>query len=290
MYDGTSRSEESGLGAVSRTAVHGRAEVGYGRRAGVTALCHLYQRDPLRVLFPTPARGEAPTAALVTTSGGLVAGDCLSVAVDAGPNTALTVIPQAAEKVYRSAGADCAIDVSLAAAEGAALEWLPQETILFEGARLRRETVVTVGAGARVLAGEMLVLGRIARGERMTRGLVRDSWEIRRDRHLVWADALHLDGDVGALTAAAAGLGGASAVGMAVYAGDDADAHLDTARSALAGDDGLCSAATVVNGVLVARFLADRPADLRTAYGRFWGAMRSAVFGRPEALPRLWHV
>ena len=82
----------------------GVAEIGFGRRDGVTRLTHLYQRDPLRVLFPTPDAGDPVLAAIVTTSGGLVAGDRLDIAVRLEPGTAAHVTASAAEKIYRSTG------------------------------------------------------------------------------------------------------------------------------------------------------------------------------------------
>ena len=132
----------------------------------------LFQHDPLRVLFPSPPPGELPTVALVTTSGGLVGGDELSVRVAAEAGAQVLVTAQAAEKIYRSAGADCRIEMTLQAGIGSWLEWLPQETIIFDGARFRRRTRIEATASARVLAGEFLVFGRSAMGEQVTRGLI----------------------------------------------------------------------------------------------------------------------
>ena len=248
--------------------VHGVAEVGFVDKSGETRLDHLYQHDPLRVLFPTPPAGDLPNAVLVTTSGGLVGGDWLDISVSAGPDTAAMATAQAAEKVYWSAGKDSLINVRLSVGRGGRLEWLPQETILFDGARLRRQTTINLDPGARILAGEILVFGRIASGERLSRGLVREAWSVRRDDRLIWADALHLDGDLKDIFADPACFGGATAQATAVYVDDDPAAYLDLARSLLdEEDDGLRSAATVVNGVLVTRWLGHDPARLRRAFG-----------------------
>ncbi|MDA1089917.1 MAG: urease accessory protein UreD [Proteobacteria bacterium] len=243
------------------------------------------------MLFPTPAPGEPPCAVLVTTSGGLVGGDHLNVSVSAGPDTTAMAMAQAAEKVYRSAGEDSHINVRLSVGENAWLEWLPQETILFDGARLRRQTTIELAPGARILAGEILVFGRIASGERLTRGLVREAWSVRRQGRLIWADALHLEENMEAIFAAPACFDGATAQATAVYAGDDAPACLDLARSLLGdGEDELRAAATVVNGVLVARWLDRDPARLRRAFGEFWARFRHAVGDLPATLPRLWTI
>lgn len=275
----------------SGSGVRGKADVVFACRQGRTALASLFQHDPLRVLFPTPPLGELTGAVLVTTSGGLVGGDEIAVRIAAGDGTAVLASPQAAEKVYRSAGADCRIDMRLEAGPDAWLEWLPQETIVFDGARLRRRTVIEAAPGARVLAGEMLALGRAAMGERLSAGLLRDSWEVRKDGRLRWADMLHLDKGVAGVLAHPAGLGGAVACATAVYVADDAGARLNAARALLEdAADGVLNAATVVNGVLVARWIAREGAALRRAYGSFWAGFRREVAELPARLPRLWYI
>ena len=139
---------------------NGTAEIGFGCREGITRLTHLYQRDPLRVLFPTPAAGDPLLAVLVTTSGGLVAGDRLDIGVRLAENAVAHVTASAAEKVYRSLGPTTRIRQSLSVAAGAALEFRPLETIMFDGARLWRETTIELEPGAGFLGGEIVVLGR----------------------------------------------------------------------------------------------------------------------------------
>ncbi len=272
-------------------STHGVAEVSFADHGGRTRLDHLYHRDPARILFPAPAAGDITGAAVVTTSGGLVGGDRLEVRAVTGRNARALVMAQAAEKVYRSLGDDSEVRISLDAAEGSWLEWLPQETILFDGSRLDRKTVVTVSPGARVLAGDILVFGRIARGETLTHGTIRDAWEVRRGERLVWADTLHVDGDIESALVDPARFDGATAYATAVYAADDPAAHLDTARALLAreGDD-VRAGATIVNELLVASWLGQDAHRLRQAFGRFWSGFRHIAGGLPEALPRLWHV
>ncbi len=259
----------------------GAAEIIFGR----SGLVHLYQRTPCRVLFPRPEPDDLPLAALLTTSGGLAGGDRLrlSVGLEAGARAVVTTA--AAEKVYRSLGPDATVTVTLAAAPGAWLEWLPHETILFDGARLVRAIAAELASGARLLAAETVVFGRAARGEHFTRGLLQESWRIRCGGRLVWVDALRLDGDIGRLIAAPAGLAGAGALATALYIGEDAPGHLAAAR-ALAEEGG--GAATLVNGVLLARFLAPRAEMVRRGLARYVAGLRRAAAGLPAALPRLW--
>jgi len=273
------------------TQTHGAASVAFARDDDVTRLTGLYQRDPLRVLFPDVPEGEIPTAVLVTTSGGLVGGDRLDVSVAVGDGAEAMMFGQAAEKVYRSAGPTCRIAVELSVGRDGWLEWLPQETILFEGARLERRTLIEIAPGAHALAGEILVFGRIAGGERLSHGLVRDAWEVRRQGRLAWADALHLEDDMASVLADPACFDGATAYATIVHAGDDAAGRLDLARFLLVQDGGgLRAGATVVNGVLVARWLGRDAETLRRAFGDFWAAFRAAAGGLRNILPRLWHV
>ena len=274
--------------APARPLTSGRAEIGFRRRDGRTRLAHLFQHEPLRVLFPDPPPDDVPAAVLVTTSGGLVGGDILDIAVELGPDAAAQVTAQAAEKVYRSAGPDTRVALRFAAADGAWLEYLPPETILFDGARLRRRAVVDLEPGAGFLGGEILVFGRIARGERLTSGLVHDAWEIRRDGQPVWADAFHLSGDLPAVWTDPACLDAAEAAGTLILAGPQAPSLIDPARAAPA----CCAArsgATVVSGVLVARLLG-RAVDVRSGWASLAGVLRERAAGLPPRLSRLWHV
>ncbi|QLH40491.1 MAG: urease accessory protein UreD [Defluviicoccus sp.] len=266
-----------------------------------TRLAHLYQKAPLRVLFPRGGEPGIATPVLITTSGGLVGGDELDVRIAAEPGAAVLATTQAAEKVYRSLGADCRIDVRLAAGVGAWLEWLPQETILFNGARLQRTTRLECAAGGRLLAGEILVFGRHAHGESLRHGSFRDAWEVWRGGRLVWADALAAaERDLERVLSSPVCLASAAAVATAVFLADDAAAALALVRelaqdmsSDLTGEGGagdMAVAATCVAGVLVIRWLGRDARLLREAFGRFWAVFRCRIGGWTAAMPRLWSV
>jgi urease accessory protein len=283
------------VAAAAGTKGYGAAEIGFALRAGRSRLTHLYQRDPVRVLFPHAADDDAPLAVLVTTSGGLAGGDTLAVDVSVEEGASLHVTAQAAEKIYRSDGPDTEISVRLAAADGAWLEYLPPETILFDGARLRRHATVDLGRDAAFLGGEIAVFGRIARGEALRAGgLLHDSWEIRRAGRAVWADALHLDGDFPALLADPACLDGATAAATLILATPGVERFLDGVRKIITestADGGVRSGATLVNGgVLLARFLGRDAAALRGAYAQLAESLRRTVGGFPPRLPRTWHI
>lgn len=271
--------------------VDGRCVLRVERAEGATRLADLYMRDPLRLLFPRPAAGEHFQAVLATTSGGLVGGDRLAVEVAVGEGAALQLVGQAAEKIYRSIGPETEIRVDLRAEAGAMLEFLPQGTILFDGARLRRAVAIDAAADARVLTGEIVTFGRIAAGERVTRGLLNDRWLVRRGGRLAWADALALDGDLAAPLAAPSGFGGALALGTALYVAPDPAPALELARGLLEQSVAdVRAGASLVSGVLVARFLSADAAGLRVAFGRFWRAFRAGACALPPRLPTIWNV
>jgi urease accessory protein len=274
-------------------SVSGVAEIGFARRDGQTRLAHLYERNPLRVLFPTPAADDVPNAVLVTTSGGLVAGDRIAVSVTVGEAAAAHVTGSAAEKVYRSTGATTVVEQGLTVAAGGWLEFLPPETILFDRARLRRDTRIDLAAGAGFLGGGIVVFGRIAMGERFTAGLLHEAWEVCRDGALLWGDALRVGEDVAAVMADPACFDAAQACATLILAprGPDVRSFIEGARAVQqeTGAPTLRAGVTAVHGVLVARWLGPAVA-VRRAYADLACHLRAAAMGLPARLPRLWHV
>jgi urease accessory protein len=270
--------------------VHGLVRIAFAGRDSHSRLATLYQQAPLRVLFPRSPAGEPPHAVLVTTSGGLVGGDRLEVEIDAGQDAAALVTTQAAEKVYRSTGAAAKVAVTLRARAGSWLEWCPQETILFERARLQRRTTLQLEPSTRLLAGDILVFGRRAHGERLRTGSLRDVWQVQRGDRLVWADALRLEGDIAAQLAAPFGFAGAGAYASLVYAGADAAAWRDTLRELVGGSDADRRAGvTCLPGLLLARWLDKDAARLRVGFRHAWTGLRHAVAGLPATAPVTWN-
>jgi len=270
--------------------VHGVARIRFAAQGAQTRLASLYQQAPLRVLFPHAPRSEPLPAVLVMTSGGLVGGDRLEVEVEAGAESRALATTQAAEKVYRSTGADAHLDVDLRADDGAWLEWLPQETILFEAARLHRRTTVRLGENARAMAGEILVFGRSAHGEQLRTGALRDAWQVHRGDRLIWADRLRLDGDVAARLAAPFGFAGARASATLVYVGGDAALWRDGLRELVGtGDAGQHAGVTCLPDLLLVRWLDRDAARLRAAFARVWSSLRNRAAGLPARMPATWN-
>ncbi|MDT0498527.1 urease accessory protein UreD [Algiphilus sp. W345] len=295
MYQGTAslitaRAAASSVAPTVRAQrVDGATQLRFRRaRNARTELADLYQRAPCRLLFPDVEHDEIPQAVLLTTSGGLTGGDRLRIGfeVEAGARACLST--QAAEKIYRAipGEAPAEIVVSLRVGESAWAEWLAQETILFDRSRLRRCIEVDLAPGARLLAVESLVLGRGAMGETYAQGYLHESWRVRRDGRLIWADALHWD-EGGSPFRPAFGFGEARACATLLYASNDAAAQLSAVREQLAAQPGI-GAAGVLDGLLIVRLLSADAAKLRAAVMNLAAQLRHGAGGLPPRMPRVW--
>lgn len=242
-------------------------------------LARLSQASPLRILFPTPEPGAALEAALVNVAGGLAGGDSITAMITLRESARAQITTPAAEKIYRSLGDTSHIATRLTVAEGAVLEFLPQEAILFDGARLHRRMEARVAQGGTLLAAESVVLGRIARGEVWRQGMLHDSWRLHHGDRLVWADGLNLDA---AARDAPFGLDGADSLGMILLVAENAAQHRDLARELTGG-----AASLLRPGLLLLRFLGSAGA-VRGAMAASIPALRAAALGLPPLLPRLW--
>jgi urease accessory protein len=253
------------------------------RRGPNTTLSRSYQTGCLRVRLPRRLESDRPCAVLINTSGGLAEGDRLSqhIAWETGSRGIVTT--QAAEKVYRALADGCEIATKIDVAAHAEAEWLPQETILFDRAHLRRDIQVVLGENASFLGVEAVVLGRTAMGERMREGMLSDSVRITRDGRLIYADRLRLDSAVEQLMARRAIGNGSCAMAVILYVAAKAGALLDPLRQALERAGGLV-AASCWNGILAVRMLAPDGATLRRDLAAALAVLRS---GRP--LPRVWN-
>ena len=246
---------------------------------GVTRRRQLHESGSLRVRFPSP-EAEGLSAVFVNTAGGVAGGDRFDIDIAAGEGARLTLTTAAAEKVYRAESSPAKLNISLKAAAGAHLGWLPQETILFDRARVSRQIDIDLADSASLLLCEIVVFGRAAMGERMLEGEFVDRWRIRRGGRLVFAETIRLDGDIGAKLASPAIAKGGVAVGTAlIVPGDEALVeNIRTLSDSFGGEVGI----SAWNGFAMARFCAQDAARLR--------ADMMAVLGRASvsALPRLW--
>lgn len=274
----------SGGEGLALPAAHQRARgvltLAFRRRGEATALADLRQEGCLRARFPrTPDGLEAVT---LNTSGGIAGGDRLRTGIRLDEGARVTIAAQAAERFYRALPADppAHIRTTVSLAAGAALDWLPQEAILFDGAALDRVLAVDMAADACFLGIESLVFGRAAMGERVRTARLADTIRVRRAGTLVLHDAIRLQGAVDEVLARPAVAAGARGVATLVLVAPDAETRLAAVRAALAGAE---AGASAWNGLLLARILAPDGAALRQAVMAGLECLRGG-----RKLPRVW--
>ena len=202
---------------------------------------------------------------LLNTAGGVTGGDRFEVAVRTAQSARLTVTTQAAERAYRAMpGSAARVENRVDVEDEARVDWLPQETILYDGSALRRCLRVDLGGTARALVAETLVFGRAAHGERLTDAALDDRIEIRREGRMIFADAIRLHGDIHAQLAHPARGAGAGALTTVILAAADAEAQLAPLRRIAAENSGICSGISLLApDLLVCRALARDSFDLR---------------------------
>jgi urease accessory protein len=246
----------------------------------LTCLADLRQEGCLKARFPRPHDGmEAVT---LNTSGGVAGGDALRTFIHLETGTAATVASQAAERFYRTLPDDppASLRTDILLDTASALDWLPQEAILFDACALDRRLSVDMAADARFLCVESLVFGRAAMGERVRTARLRDTIRIRRAGVLVLHDAIRFPEPVDAALSRPAVAAGARAVATLLLVAPDAAARLDGLRTVLAADE---AGASAWNGMLLGRIIAPDAAALRRAVMAGLDFLR----GGP-ALPRVW--
>lgn len=246
---------------------------------GVTRRRQLHESGSLRVRFPSP-EAEGLSAMFVNTAGGIAGGDRFDIDIAVGEGSSLAVTTAAAEKIYRAQGPAAEVNITLKVAAGAHMSWLPQETILFDRARVTRRIDIDLAERASLLLCEIVVFGRAAMGECMLQGEFVDRWRLRRGGRLAFAETVRLDGDIGAKLTKPAVANGGVAIGMAlIVPGDEALVErIREVATPFGGEVGISS----WNGFAMARFCAQDAARLR--------ADMMAVLGRASttALPRMW--
>ena len=260
---------------------HGKLHIAAKARAdGVSALAALHQTGSAKILM-TPAR-DAVEGVILNTSGGLTGGDTLSIAATAQTGARLRLTTQAAERVYRTADDTTARVRNMVTVEaGGRIDWLPQETILFQNGALRRSLNIKMAGDARVLVVEPVLFGRLAMGEAVTQARFADSLTLERDGDTVFRDASTLKGDITAILDKPALGNGARAMALVLFAAPEAEAHLDPIRALLPETAGV---SLVQDGVLVLRALASDGFELR----RTLIPVLDRLSG--DALPRSWRL
>ncbi|WP_239520745.1 urease accessory protein UreD [Pseudooceanicola aestuarii] len=214
----------------------------------------LHQSGSLKALFPHGRRDDLQ-AVFLNTAGGITGGDRFEISARAGVGAALTLTSQAAERLYRAQPGETGRVVNrFRLARAARLDWVPQETIVFDGADVSRRTEVEMAPDARLLLVEPVVMGRLAMGEIVKNGYLRDVWRVKRADELIFADNLSISGASDEILARPGTGAGARAFATLLLAGEDADLLLAPLRAVLGRSGG---ASVIRPGLLFARMVAE---------------------------------
>ncbi len=273
------------------TGWHARLDLGFTRRANATILGRREHAGPLRVQKALYPEGEGVCHAIVLhPPSGIAGGDHLEIGltVEAGAHALLTT--PGAGKWYRSAGPEASQALDFRVAVGGCLEWLPQETIVFDGARAHMGTRVALEGDARFLGWEVLCLGRRAAGERFAHGVLDLTTRVGRDGRPLWLERGRLEGG-GHLLDSSAGLAGFSIAGTLLASGAAPAADLLAACRAMeAAEAGARTGLTVLPDLLVARYLGHSSEAARHWFTQLWRLLRPAYAGREAVAPRIWNT
>ncbi|SNT68782.1 urease accessory protein UreD [Paracoccus seriniphilus] len=249
---------------------------------GPRGLIDLAQSGSAKAMLPRVTSG-LPEVVFLNTSGGLASGDRLGFSLDLRAGTRAQATTQTAERAYRAKGSPAHAEVSVTVGTGGWLDWLPQETILFDGARLERHTRVDLQGDAGCMILETVMLGRLACGEQLRHLHLRDRREVRRDGQVIHHDALALDDGVLERRANPALLGEARVMATLAIIAPHAPDLLHSARAEL-NEPGVIGAASAPPGRLVLRLLARDDWPLRRQLNRLLDRLR------PDPLPRIWQI
>lgn len=262
---------------------HAELALRFARRRERTVLVDRHQRGPLTVQRPfyPEADGVCHTY-LLHPPAGIVGGDDLALRFDVDPGAHALLTTPAATRWYTSRGPRARVDQHARVADGAAFEWLPQETLLFDGARARLATRIDLRGTARFCGWEIVGLGRPACGERFRSGSIDCRFELSRDGEPLLFERWRGDGGL-------PGLGGQTACATFV-ATSAAPPLLDAARAALPAAARAVCAATLIGDVLIVRGLAPNCEPLIATFTALWAAVRPALLGRAAVPPRIWRT
>lgn len=242
---------------------------------------------PLVVQKPLHPEGpETCHAIVVHPPGGIAGGDELTLDASVAPRAAALLTTPGAAKWYRSSGAWARQDVALDVR--GRLEWLPQETIVFDGALARTALRADLSADAALIGWDLVCLGRTGSGERFRRGSYRMSAEVRREGRLLWRERGRIDGG-GALLDSPAGLGGEPVFGTLFATAPALDATLLQQAREPRPESGR-GAVTLLPGILLARYLGDSTEAARGYFLQLWRVLRPALLGREAIEPRIWRT
>jgi urease accessory protein len=272
---------------------HGRLNLVYANRDGSTQIIHNQMQAPLKVQRPFYPEGkEVCHSVILHTAGGVVGGDRLSSHFHLQPNAKALITSAAASKIYRSSGLESQQNIDIQLEYGANLEWLPQETIVFDGAIYQQNLRVELAPKATILLWEITRFGRSARGEKFLSGKWRSHTEIWQQNSPLWIDRQLLIGG-GKMLESPHGLAGKPVVATLAWVGEPVTTELVEKVRALPSEatiyPGNCTiGVTRIPNGLLCRYRGTSTTAARDWFVSIWDLLRLSFSERPCCLPRVW--
>lgn len=269
---------------------YGHLELTYGRVGKTTRVIHSHMQAPLKVQRSLYPEGEETChTVMLHTAGGIVGGDQLSINIELQPATQTLITTAAANKIYRTNGLEAQQTIHIQVAEAACLEWLPQETIVFDQALYRQTARIELAPGAHWLGWELTRFGRTAREEQFLAGEWRSHTEVWQRGKPLWIDRQWLPGSQETFYSPH-GLAGCPIVGSFAYVGQVVSPELvEQARSLWQGDRGEAGVTRLMSGLLC-RYRGHSTTEARQWFIAVWQLLRKTYLDRSPCIPRVWQL
>ncbi len=266
-----------------------RIALGFKKRENTTILSRREHQGPLRVQKPLYPEGNGIChTILLHPPGGIVAGDQLHIAIELEALSHALITTPGASKWYRSPGPRAVQQLTMHVREGGVLEWLPQESIVFDQAKVDIHNQITLAAHAVYFGWETFCLGRRASGERFTHGTLDLLTRIERESKPLWIERALLQGGSRLLTSPA-GLDDYSVHATFVAVSDKIDAELlARCRQIHPNEENSLHGLSLLPGVLIARYLGHSAQTARHWMTRIWQTLRPPLTGYAATIPRIW--
>lgn len=258
----------------------------FARQEARTALIENRHQGPARVqrAFYPEASGRAHVY-LLHPPGGYVGGDCQALSVQCDPHAEVLLTTPSATKCYRSLGPTVSLQQRFSVGRRAYLEWLPQETIVFNGARVSNMVRVDLCSDASFLGWDILCLGRPASAELFTSGFFNQRFSVWRDGKPLWIERGDYEGG-SALLQNRFGLGGHAVTATFICT----EVSESVMRSLRSEDENAknCLSISQIADILIVRYLGGSAEEARKAFVRLWGIIRREGWNAPACEPRVW--
>jgi urease accessory protein len=268
---------------------HGKLDLIYTHHQNTTQLIHNYNQAPLKTQRPFYPEGKAVCHSVILhTAGGVVGGDKLSYNFHLEDNSQALITTAAASKIYRSNGLQAKQNIEIKVNQGGCLEYLPQETIVFDGAIYRQDTEIQLAKNTTFIGWEITRFGRSARGEKFLQGDWRNHTAIYREGKPLWIDRQWLPG-CEEVFHSHHGLAGSAIAGTLIYIGNPVSPKVITQARNLWKGEGEIGATRLEHGFLC-RYRGNSTTEVRHWFISVWQLVRQSFLGRSDCIPRVWQI